>query len=126
MRPLAHAFRVAALVVAAGGGIGQPASAAPFCLRSQVISPQCIYYDAQQCQRDAQRQNGECAANPSELRLTQGSGEYCVVTSTQASSCVYADQPSCTVEAVGHKGVCVPASTRPARQPDPFSGVNGQ
>ena len=42
--------------------LASPALAAPFCLQNQIIPPQCIYYDANECQHDAMRQGGVCAA----------------------------------------------------------------
>jgi hypothetical protein len=103
------------------------AVAAPFCMRSQVMSPQCIYYDAGECEREAKRQNAYCDANPAELPVTSGTGQYCVVTSGRASLCAYFDRNTCSKDAERQHGVCASAvKIAPARTPDPYSAVNGQ
>ncbi|MDR3534253.1 MAG: hypothetical protein P4L90_27270 [Rhodopila sp.] len=126
MKHLASTTRLAALVVMAGGMFTHPAAAAPFCLNNQVLPPQCIYYDAQECDRDARHQGAVCSANPAELRLTRSVGDYCVVTSSQASVCAYPDRQSCSVEAARQQGICVTASKAPTQSPDPYSTVNGR
>jgi hypothetical protein len=103
------------------------AVAAPFCMRNQVMTPQCIYYDAGECEREARRQNGYCDVNPAELRVTTGTGQYCVVTSGRASLCAYFDRDTCSRDADRQNGVCTSATKiAPARTPDPYSEVNGQ
>jgi len=103
------------------------AAAAPFCMRSQVMTPQCIYYDAGECERDARRQNGYCDANPAELPVASGTGQYCVVTSGHASVCAYFDRSTCAQDAERQNGACTNAvKIAPARTPDPYSEVNGQ
>ncbi len=106
---------------------GTPAAAAPFCIQSQILPPQCIYYDAQQCSLAAQRQGATCAANPAELKLSAGNGPYCVVTSSQASVCAYADRGTCAREAARQQGTCTDAPSRAGGvgTPDPYSPVNG-
>jgi len=127
MKFLAHTARFAALVVIAGSAFSQPANAAPFCIRNQIIQPQCMYYDAHQCEQEAQKQNAECVANPAELRMTQAHGEYCVVTSGRVSICAYADRTSCAAEASRQHGTCIPAEQNaPQRTPDPYSPFNGR
>ncbi len=110
--------------------VGLPATAAeaaPFCIRSQVLPPQCIYQDAQQCDREAQRQNGVCSANPAELKLTPGNGKFCVVTSSQISNCNYFDRNTCARAAASLQGTCTdaPPSFGGTGVPDPFSPTNG-
>jgi hypothetical protein len=124
MKRLGLTFRLATLAVLCI----QPAVAAPFCLRSQIIAPQCIYYDAQQCQRDAQRQDGYCGVNEAELKLSPGPGKYCVVTSAQVSVCAYVDRDTCTREAARQNGTCADAPPRrtAAGAPDPYSPINGR
>jgi hypothetical protein len=103
------------------------AIAAPFCLTSEAIPAQCIYYDAALCQRDAARQgaSGECVVNTREVRLTPSIGAYCLVTSTLASMCVYPDYDTCTKEAGRQQGACVVAAAgaggRGGGAPDPFA-----
>ncbi len=126
MKSLASTASYVALLALAGGMMTHPAAAAPFCIKSQVLPPICIYHDAQDCGRDAQRQGATCAANPKELRLTTGVGQYCVVTSSQISVCGYADRTSCGRDAILGRGTCVDApQTAPVRTPDPFSSING-
>lgn len=104
-----------------------PAIAAPFCIQSQVLTPQCIYYDAQQCDLAAQRQGAVCATNPREVKLSPGNGQYCVVTSGQVSVCAYADRATCAKAAALQQGTCADAPARAggAGTPDPYSAANG-
>ena len=51
-----------------GLGLTAAAQAAPFCLTNEMIPPQCIYYDAQSCQQEAQRQRGRL---PVQQRLSR-------------------------------------------------------
>jgi hypothetical protein len=121
---LPRPFRAAALVL----GLAAPvtALAAPFCVRNQMLAPQCIYYDASECQRDAQQQGGVCGVNPSEFPLQAGAGQYCLVTSTRASLCVYTDRNTCTADAIRQHGACTDTvQIAPSRAPDPYA-ANGQ
>jgi hypothetical protein len=107
-------------------GTASQALAAPFCLQSQAIPPQCNYYDAAECQNDAARQGGVCSANPSELRLQPGIGQYCLATSYGVALCVYPDRGSCMVEAARQHAACTQApNVAPGREPDPYSAVGG-
>jgi hypothetical protein len=126
MQHIIRAGRIAGLLLIAAGSVCQPAGAAPFCFRNQVVPPQCIYYDAHECQMEANRQNGECSANPSELQLTRGMGQYCVVISGGAANCSYTDASTCSRDAARQNGACAPATRlQPAGTPDPYSTVNG-
>jgi hypothetical protein len=101
-----------------------PAMAAPFCVTSEALPAQCIYYDAGLCQRDAARQgaSGECVVNPKEVRLTPSVGAYCLVTSTLASLCVYQDLDSCSKAAAPQQAACMAAAARPGGTGiDPFA-----
>ncbi|WP_428484018.1 hypothetical protein [Rhodopila sp.] len=127
MKTLTQAVRLGVLILAVGGSFCQQAAAAPFCISNQVIAPLCIYYDAQECQQEANRQGAECSANPTELRLTRGVGQYCVVTSGQVSVCAYADNRTCALDAARQHGACVIApQIAPAATPDPYSTTVGQ
>jgi hypothetical protein len=53
--------------------------AAPFCIESQALPPQCMYYDAASCQREATRQQAACSVNVKELPLSNNVGQYCMV-----------------------------------------------
>lgn len=106
--------------------LAAPAVAAPYCLRNQVIPPQCIYNDPAQCQREAARQNGECSANLAELHLSAGFGKYCVISPGGASNCNYTDPSSCNRQASVEHGACVEApSNQPFQAPNPYSPLNG-
>jgi hypothetical protein len=103
------------------------AQAAPFCLQTQAIGPQCIYYDAGLCQKDAARQGGFCGANPDEVHLSANIGKYCVVTSGQASLCIYLDRGTCTTEAVRQGGACTESTgTAGTGAPDPYAAIGGR
>jgi len=110
-----------------GSAVLQSAAAAPFCITNQVLKPLCIYYDAQQCAREANRQNATCQANPAELPLRRSVGQYCVVTSGQISKCTYFDRQTCDQDAARLQGACTNAPTRiGSGTPDPYSAINGQ
>jgi hypothetical protein len=100
-----------------------PGHAAPFCLQSESIPPQCIYVDAALCARDAAKQGGECTANKNEFRLTPNIGKYCVVTSQLVSLCIYADIDSCQKAATSQHGACVesPGGTGGSGGPNPYN-----
>jgi hypothetical protein len=103
------------------------ALAAPFCVENQALPPQCNYYDATECQKDAVRQGGVCDANPQQIALQPGIGQYCVVSSEGASSCVYSDRGTCMAAAARLGGAYTAAPTvAPSRAPDPYAAINGQ
>ena len=108
-------------------GIASPALAAPFCIENQALPPQCNYYDAAQCETEAARQGGVCSANPQQMPLQAGVGQYCVAISGGASSCVYSDRGTCMAAARQLGGACTAApAVAPSRAPDPYAAVNGQ
>jgi hypothetical protein len=123
MKPFGSASRLAVLGMLAV----PPAFAAPFCVRNEALPSQCIYYDAQECQKEAIRYNGVCSSNPAELKLVRGYGRYCVVTSGHVSVCQYMDRTSCDRAASQQQGACTeaPASQPGAGAPDPYSQANG-
>jgi hypothetical protein len=126
MKRLAFAC-LSACAVLACSAVLWPAAAAPFCMSNQVLKPQCIYFDAQECARDAARQNATCSTNPSELPLTANVGQYCVVVSSRISKCTYFDRQTCDREATQLHGTCTIAPTRiGSGTPDPYSAINGQ
>ena len=101
--------------------------AAPFCIGSESVPPQCIYYDADSCRRVANKQGGVCSANPKELRVSTNLGQYCVVTSQQVSLCIYLDRGTCETAAVQQHGACVSSpGVAPSGAPDPFSPTGGR
>lgn len=107
-------------------GIASPALAAPFCIQSQSLPPQCNYYDAHECQKDAGKQGGVCSVNPQQMTLQPGVGQYCIVTSGGASICEYADRGTCQAEAERQNGACTEApNVAPVGSPDPYSAVGG-
>lgn len=126
MKYLASTSRFAALAALAGGLLSHPAAAAPFCIQNQVMAPQCIYYDALECDHEAQKQNATCASNPKEFKLAAGAGQFCVITTSQISLCAYADRQTCSIDAARQHGTCVAApQTAAVRAPDPYSPTNG-
>ena len=123
MKLFVAALRLVALAIL----FAPAAEAAPFCLRGQILPPQCIYYDARQCELEAQRQGEVCSANPAEVTLSRGAGLYCVVTSSRVSVCAYTDRGTCARDAMQHNGTCTEAPARSAGvgAPDPYSPING-
>ncbi len=121
MARLAHRFLHALLLAVPGSAI-----AAPFCIQTEALPPQCIYYDAGSCNQRAQSMNGTCSINPNDvaIRLTPSIGHYCLVTSGMASLCIYPDQDTCQKEAARQQGACIIAPGRPeSPAADPYRDV---
>ena len=95
---------------------GKPAHAAPFCVQTESVPAECLYFDSAACAARAKQINGYCTVNAAELRLAPDIGHYCLITSGPVSSCLYADSSSCDAEAKRQHGVCVSA---PARSESP-------
>jgi hypothetical protein len=90
-----------------------PAIAAPFCVYTEAVPPQCMYYDAGSCNQRALQMGGYCSVNPNEQHLTPSIGHYCLVTSGMASLCIYADQTTCQQDAQRQQAACIIAPARP-------------
>jgi hypothetical protein len=99
------------------------AMAAPFCITSEALPPQCIYVDPTLCQRDAQHlRNAECTVNRNEVRVRPGIGHYCMVTADRVSFCNYQNYDSCQADANRHNAACTAApNPTPNRPPDPYA-----
>jgi len=101
-----------------------PVLAAPFCVRTIAIPPQCDYFDAASCNARANQMGGRCTANPAEVHPPPGIGHYCLLTLGQVSQCIYPDLAVCNIEARHQQGVCVDAPDRPESPgPDPFREI---
>jgi hypothetical protein len=99
-------------------------AAAPFCVRTEAVPPQCIYDDAALCNARATQMGGNCLPNPAEWHVTVGSGHFCLLTSGRTASCIYADPGTCATDAQHQQGVCVPAPNRPeSPAPDPYRDI---
>lgn len=126
MRSLRFVRVAGALWPVLTAAMASPALAAPFCLETQAVPPQCNYFDAHQCQQDAAKQGGVCSVNNQQVTLTPGIGQYCVVTSQGVSQCMYADRGTCADQATRQGGACTEApNVAPARTPDPYAAVGG-
>ena len=90
-----------------------PAVAAPFCVQTQSVPPQCIYVDAASCNERARQMQGYCSVNEDEVKLSGGLGHYCLLTSALVSMCIYADRGTCDRDASRQQGVCVQAQVLP-------------
>jgi len=102
------------------------AVAAPFCITSQALSPICIYYDANSCQREANRQGATCTVNNDEVHLSHNVGQYCMVTSQGVSECIYSDRTTCAIDAARQHGICTNAPVvAPSGAPDPYAAIGG-
>jgi hypothetical protein len=101
-----------------------PVVAAPFCVQTQAIPPQCIYFDAESCNDRAREMGGTCSVNTAEAHISAGLGHYCLFTSAQVSACIYPDRGACDAEAQHQHGVCV-AEPNPSESPtpDPYRDV---
>jgi hypothetical protein len=97
------------------------ADAAPFCVQTEAVPPECLYFDAASCETRARQMKGQCTVNTAELHVAPGIGHYCLITSGPVTSCLYLDASSCDAEAKRQHGVCV---SQPARaespSPDPY------
>ena len=88
-----------------------PAGAAPFCVTTASLPPQCLYVDPGNCRTRAAELHGVCTANPFEVPLTAGFGPYCVVDASRYTFCVYQDLASCSQAANRQRGsICVMAA----------------
>lgn len=96
-----------------------PLLAAPFCVESQGIPPECIYVDAGQCRQRAHEQKGLCVVNPDELTIGTGTGKYCLVDSSRIVQCNYSDFTSCDAEAKKQGAVCIETVTSNIQR-DPY------
>lgn len=119
------AWRASAVLLGLLASAG--AHAAPFCLGTQSVPPQCIYFDADSCRKEAGRQGGVCSANPQEVRVSSNIGQFCVMTSQQVSLCIYLDRGTCEIAAAHQHGACVSSpGVAPSGAPDPFSSTLGR
>ena len=101
-----------------------PAVAAPFCVYSEALPPQCIYFDAQSCAKRAKQLGAFCSVTGNEVQLSTAMGHYCLLTSGLASSCVYVDEALCNRDAAQQRGVCVRSTTLPeSTAGDPFHDI---
>jgi hypothetical protein len=104
--------------------LGQGASAAPYCVQTESIPPQCLYYDAASCAARAKQMNGYCSVNTAELRIAPAIGHFCLLASGNVATCYYPDDTSCEAEARRQRGVCVPAPARDeSPPPDPYRHI---
>ena len=60
------------------------AMAAPFCVQTQAISPQCIFFDAASCNKRAKELGGTCTVDTSQITVSSGVGHYCLLTSSMS------------------------------------------
>ena len=101
-----------------------PALAAPFCVYSMAVPPQCIYVDAASCAKRAEQLGGLCAVNGQEVHIDPTAGHYCVLTSSLVSSCAYVDPANCARDARQQRGVCVKSTVMPGIPPaDPYQDI---
>lgn len=101
-----------------------PALGAPFCVQTQALPPQCMFYDAALCQQRAFQLGGLCAVNPAEIKLSPGLGHYCLLTSQLISSCIYTDLANCQRDATTQHGACIIAPGRPESPgADPYRDI---
>ena len=100
-----------------------PVAAAPFCVQTEAIPPQCIYFDARSCNDRAHEMGGTCSVNTAEVHISVGLGHYCLLTSAQISACIYPERAACDAEAQASAWrLCRGARThRKARAPIPIA-----
>jgi hypothetical protein len=104
--------------------ISRLAIAAPFCVQTEAVPPQCLYYDAATCNARAKQMSGYCTVNTAELHIAPGIGHFCLLTSGNVSTCLYPDADSCNAEARRQNGLCVAAPARDeSPAPDPYQHI---
>jgi len=90
-----------------------PARAAPYCLQTVGIPPQCMFGDVGQCRKEALRVNGVCNVNPREVEFPKTpAGRFCLVQNGPILECRYVDRRTCDVESARRSAICVD-SARP-------------
>lgn len=104
--------------------INTASAAAPLCVVAQGMTPQCYYYDAQQCRQAAQKVSGVCSSNPDEPAMAQGNSVYCKFRADKISECIYDDYNMCNRDARREGAVCV-RNQRKYVPPEPFQYQNG-
>jgi len=121
---VSRCIRPAAVAVLAIFVAPSAIQAAPFCVQTQAIPPQCIFVDAGSCNERATQMGGTCTVNRAEVHVSAGLGHYCLLTSSQASACIYADRSVCELEARHQHGVCIDAPDRPeSPAADPYRDI---
>jgi len=87
------------------------------------LPPQCIYYDANLCRKDSEKQGGYCTVDAAAMRAGTGSGQYCLALSqTQSIAlCIYQSRESCNADAARQGGACYYDPKRASGGPDPFA-----
>lgn len=114
--------RLASLWVLAWLIPAAPALAAPFCVQTEAVPPQCIYNDPGLCQTRAFQLGGWCTPNPVGVEVPAEQGRFCLLISG-AVSCRYADQNLCLRDAVQQHGACIsaPVATGANIAPNPYA-----
>lgn len=102
------------------------AQGAPWCVSTQALPPQCIFYDPRQCQLVAGQQGGVCLPNGNVETVRSELGQYCLVVAGARPACNYVDQNTCNRDATQQGGACVLASEAagPNLAPNPYYQVN--
>jgi hypothetical protein len=110
-----------ALPILIGALIAGPAVASPFCVELTGFPLQCMYVDPAQCEHEAERLGGICAANPAEFTTPVGGMPFCTVESGNVPNCAYADRNSCARDGRQKNGACVAATpAKPPTATDPY------
>jgi hypothetical protein len=98
---------------------GHRAHAAPFCVQTNELPPQCDYVDPAECRKRAAELKGFCIAKKDEVVFQPGIGSYCVVDGSRQALCDYFDRTSCDFDARRANGVCI-ENIKSGEQVDPF------
>ncbi len=109
------------LPVLIGAMAAGPVAASPFCVQLTGFPLQCMYVDPGQCEHEAERQGGICAANPAEFTTPVGGMPFCTIESGNVPNCAYADRSSCARDSHLKNGACVAATpAKPPTATDPY------
>ena len=101
------------------------AQGAPWCVSTQALPPQCMFYDPRQCQLVAGQQGGVCLPNSNVQAVRSAQGQYCLVIAGAAPACHYVDEGQCDTVARQQGGACVLSSeaTGPNLAPNPYHQI---
>ena len=83
--------------------------AAPFCVQTQAIPPQCIFVDAGSCNERATQMGGTCYGQSRRSAGVPRIGPLLSAHVLAGLACIYADRGACDREAQHQHGVCVDA-----------------
>jgi hypothetical protein len=96
--------------------------AAPFCVESVGLTPECWYYDVNQCKKEAGKIHARCSANLREITVSAKGVAFCVVDSTKRPECAFQNRESCEDAAARRSGAICFETSAPPDKDSPLYG----